>query len=167
MEKQYTDKVEIGRVKAYINYDWHRGMIALPCGKIELDDYGLEKELRFRKGETTDIAWDAWDRTLHGMAWENGGLSFNSSYVEFLHPGSEGYEFHIHIQYPCENMLGWADFRDDYELGYSMKSIKRAYEKYKALCGFYDKVISKLEPEVRSLAKKAETYSFEEDLALE
>ena len=159
MEKQYTDKVEIGRVKAYINYDWHRGMIALPCGKIELDDHGLEKELRFRKGETTDIVWDAWDRTLHSMVWNNGGPSFNSSHIEFLYPGSDGYGFHIHIQYPCENMLDWANFRYDYELWYSMKSIKRAYEKYKVLCNFYDITISKLELKIRSLAKEAETNS--------
>ena len=167
MEKQYTDEIAIGRVKAYINYDWHRGMIALPCGKIELNDHGLEKELKFRKSESTDIVWDAWDKTLHSMVWKNGGLSFNSSYIEFLHHGSDGYGFHIHLPYLHENVQDWIDFRDNYRSWWSISCIKRAYKKYKALCNFYDTAISKLESEIKKSAINAETSSFEEELALE
>ncbi len=163
MEEQYSDEVEIGRAKAYINYDWHRGMIALPYGRIDFDDHNIDKDLKLEKDDSTDILWDAWDRILEKTKGEHGYLKFGSSYIEFLYPSSDGYGFHLYLPYSGNYALSWADFSDDYQPWYKSNAIKKAYEEYKAICDFYDNAISKLEPEIRKLAKEAETYSNEDD----
>ena len=162
MKEEYLVEVEIGRVKAYVNYNWHRDMTALPYGRIEFDYYTLGKELKFKEGNSTDILWDAWDRTLEKIRGEHGYLKFGSSYIEFLYPGSDGYGFHLYLPYSGYYALSWVDFRDDYQQWNKSNDVKKAYEKYKKVCDFYDNALSKLEPEIVRLASEAESHSVEE-----
>lgn len=162
-----TERIDREAYSLEIDFDLHRGTILLPEGFIDVSWNSLEKRLKFRKGESTDLAWEAWtERTypsIVGLNYPKSKLGFSSTYIEYLHPGSPGYGLNICLQSTVGIRLSENEFYLDYTTWYSRSVVKSAYRKYTKICDAFDVLMRKIEKEIRQYTSNAQR---EEDESL-
>ncbi len=161
-------KIEKEGYSLEINFDLHRGGILLPEGFIQVSWHSIEKQLKFRKSESTDLAWDAWtERTYPSIVelnYPKSKIGFSSTYIEYLHPGSLGYGLNVCLQSTAGIRLSEEDFYLDYTTWYSRSVVKSAYGKYTKVCDAFDVLMCKIEKDIRQYTSNAQR---EQDESLE
>lgn len=154
-----TERINREEYSLEIDFDLHRGTILLPTGFIDVSWNSIEKQLKFRKSESTDLAWEVWtERTypsIIGLSYPKKRLGFSSTYIEVLYPGSPGYGLHIVLQSTIGVRLAESDFYLDYTAWYSRIVVKSAYEKYVKICTAFDELMSKVERDIRQYTSDA------------
>ena len=151
---------EYGPAYVEMHFDWHRGVIALPYGNVSFSGWTIEPFLKMRKGPSTEIAWEAFDRLF-----SDGKIprKFGSSYTEFLYPGSPGYGFNLDMPYVDDDAYTEGDFKLDYSDDYSRGVVKRGYLKFRKIVEAYNDVLYEVEKLIIDITKYVEAWVLEEE----
>ena len=128
-----------------IEFEWHRGVIPVPSGTININWRGLEKELNLTKSISTDLAWEIWDETITEIKSRRDGLKFSGSYNEFLYPRGPSLGLNIYMPWSSEYRYSMEDTMLNFKGHHSKSVLVNAQRKYEKIAEAYDNMLAVIE----------------------
>lgn len=138
MEKEYEIKIN--------DIDYHRGLIPLLKGTIEINSLDILKLCKLKKSKSTDLAIEMFEY------YHTYNIKFGMSYIEFLYLGSGDYGLNVYVNYA--EPMKYQDFLIDNKRYYKSNVIKSAYSKYNKIVDKINEISSLAEDEVRTLREE-------------